>query len=153
MARAPQPELRLRITVVGPPAGVALRMQRGRFERSDAVSASGDALVFEFPVTVADAACTPPRFTGPFAQGPADERFVYINVGTSAGQHDSPWTRRIKVPLYSIAPELVAEALATDGAMLAAKISGIGRDGTPACATVKLLEPWAIATARSATAS
>jgi hypothetical protein len=145
MARAPQPELRLRITVVGPPAGVALRMQRGRFELADAVSASSDALVFEFPVTVADAACMPPRFTGAFAQGPADGRFVYINVGTSAGQHDSPWTRRIKVPLYSVTPELVAEALAKTGALLATRINGTGRDGTPACATVPLLAPWALA--------
>jgi hypothetical protein len=151
MARAPQPELRLRITVVTPPAGVAFRMQRGRFELADAVSASADELVFEFPVTVADAACTPPRFTGPLTQGPADGRFVYINVGTSAGQHESPWTRRIKVPLYSIAPELVAAALSTSGAVLETKINGIGRDGTPACATVRLLEPWALATARYAT--
>ena len=56
MPRAPLPELRLRITVVGPPAGVALRMQRGRAELADAVATSGDAMVFEFTVAVADAA-------------------------------------------------------------------------------------------------
>jgi hypothetical protein len=142
MPRASLPELRLRITVVGPPAGVALRMQRGRAELADAVASSADALVFEFPVAVADAAKTPPRFTGPFTQGPADGRFVYINVGTSAGQFGSPWTRRIKVPLYSITPALVSSALATPGALLETRISGTGRDGTPACATVPLLQPW-----------
>lgn len=45
--RAQHPELRLRITLIDPPAGVRFAMQRGRF--------------------------------------------VYINVGTSAGQCGSPW--------------------------------------------------------------
>jgi len=146
MPRASLPELRLRITVVDPPAGVALRMQRGRVELADAVASSADALVFEFSVAVADAAKSPPRFTGAFTQGPADGRFVYINVGTSAGQFGSPWTRRIKVPLYSITPALVASVLAAPGALLETRIQGKGRDGTPACATVPLLQPWTLAT-------
>jgi hypothetical protein len=141
----PAPELQLRLIVTDPPAGVALRMQRGRFELVDAVTADSHAMVFTFSVAVADAVATPPRFTGPFTQGPADRRFVYVNVGTAAGQHDSPWTRRIKVPLYSIAPALVAEALGRPGSLLSATIRGTGRDGTPACATVPLVAPWALA--------
>ena len=143
--RAQQPELRLRITMVEPPAGVAFKIQVGRFELAEPVVVCGDALVFEFVVSVADARCEPPRFVGPFTQGPADERFVYINVGSSAGQFGSPWTRRIKVPLYSISPALVAAAFATPGAVLATRIRGTGRDGSPACATVPLLAPWALA--------
>jgi len=141
--RAQQPELRLRITVIEPPAGVAFAMQRGRFELAEAVEANADALVFEFSVNVADASCEPPRLVGEFTQGPAAGRFVYINVGTSAGQRNSPWTRRIKVPLYSLTPALVAAALAAPGAVLETRIRGTGRDGTPACATVPLLMPWA----------
>ena len=132
--RAPHPELRLRITVIEPPPGVRLAMQRGRFDLADAVETRADALVFEFPVSVADASCTPPRLLGEFTQGPVTGRFVYINVGTSAGQFGSPWTRRIKVPLYSMTP--------APGTVLETRIRGIGRDGTPACATVPLLVPW-----------
>ena len=132
--RAQHPELRLRITVIEPPAGVRLAMQRGRFDLADAVETRADALVFEFPVSVADASCTPPRLLGEFTQGPVTGRFVYINVGTSAGQFGSPWTRRIKVPLYSMTP--------APGTVLETRIRGIGRDGTPACATVPLLVPW-----------
>ena len=132
--RAQHPELRLRITVIEPPAGVRLAMQRGRFDLADAVETRADALVFEFPVSVADATCAPPRLLGEFTQGPVTGRFVYINVGTSAGQFGSPWTRRIKVPLYSMTP--------APGTVLETRIRGIGRDGTPACATVPLLVPW-----------
>ena len=141
--RAQQPQLRLRITVLDLPAGVAFAMQRGRSELTAAVESRADALVFEFPVNVADASCEPPRFVGEFTQGPAAGRFVYINVGTSAGQRGSPWTRRIKVPLYSMTPALVAAAIAAPGTVLETRIRGTGRDGTPACATVPLLAPWA----------
>jgi len=141
--RAQQPELRLRITLVEPPAGVAFAMQLGRFELAEAVETRTDALVFEFPVSVADAKSDPPRLVGPFTQGPAAGRFVYINVGTSAGQRGSPWTRRIKVPLYSMTPALVNAAIAKPGTVLETRILGTGRDGTPACATVPLLAPWA----------
>jgi len=47
------------------------------------------------------------------------------------------------VPLYSLTPALVAAALAAPGAVLETRIRGTGRDGTPACATVPLLMPWA----------
>ena len=40
-----------------------------------------------------------PNFAGPFVQGPAGERFVYINIGTYAGQLNTPWSRRLKIPL------------------------------------------------------
>lgn len=141
--RAQHPELRLRITVIEPPPGVRFAMQRGRFDLAEAVDTRADALVFELPVSVADATCTPPRLLGEFTQGPVTGRFVYINVGTGAGQRGSPWTRRIKVPLYSMTSALIAAALAAPGTVLETRIRGIGRDGTPACATVTLLVPWA----------
>ena len=145
-ARAKYPELRLRITLENPPAGVRFAMQVGRCGLSEAVEARADALVFEFPVNVADANIAPPRLLGEFTQGPVTGRFVYINVGTCAGQVGSPWTRRIKVPLYSMSPELVAKAIAKPGTVLETRIKGTGRDGTPACATVPLLQPWSPAT-------
>jgi hypothetical protein len=85
-----------------------------------------------------------PNFTGPFAQGPPDGRFVYIDVGTCAGQHDTPWSRRMKIPLQGITWPLVRKALAKPGYRLTARIPGTGRDGGPSCATVRPLGDWEV---------
>jgi Family of unknown function (DUF5990) len=50
-----------------------------------------------------------PNFLGPFAQGSPRDRFVYVNAGTRAGQSNSRWDRRAKVPLGQITWELIEE--------------------------------------------
>ena len=139
------PELWLRITVVEPPPGVAFAMHREGHSLIAPTSISGRDLVFEFSMQVADAASQPPRLVGPFAKGPPKARFFYINVGTSAGQLGSPWTRRVKVPLFVLTPALVASALKDPSSLLQASIRGTGRDGSPACASVPLLSDWTLA--------
>jgi hypothetical protein len=141
--RTTKPIARIRITVIDPPPGVRFGVQRGRFEVADAQHSAGTPLVFEFYLTVGDAASEPVRFTGEFAQGPASARFVYINSGTLSGQAESPWTRRAKVPLSGVTPALLAEALAKD-LTLATEIAGRAKDGGPACASVKLLSGWTL---------
>jgi hypothetical protein len=132
-------ELPLRIRVVRPPAGVALGIQRGADEWLPPVSVSADAAVLEATVRVAaDGAGAPPRVLGALAHGPPRARFVYVTWGRRAGQPESPWDRRAKVPLAGITAPLVGEALATRGAVLEASIDGTGRDGGPACASVAL---------------
>jgi hypothetical protein len=138
----PKSLLPLRIIVVGPPAGVTFALQRGRDQLEPPVVATPDAVWFDFDVEVADAAANPPRLVGDFAQGPPGARFVYVNSGTMAGQTESCWTRRAKVPLASIDAELVHETLAHTGTVLQARVFGRSRDGGPACASVKLLEGW-----------
>jgi len=140
-----KPQLLLRIVVVDPPSGTTFALQQGRSELVAPVKATASSIVFEFPVFVADAASRPPRLTGGFAQGPPDSRFVYVNSGTMAGQADSCWTRRAKVPLTGISTTLLRSALAGNGRILGARISGRARDGGPACATVPLLAAWAVA--------
>lgn len=138
--------LRLRLTVVAPPNGVAFAMQRGHSELlAPAIQADG-SLVFDFQALVADLDSVPPRLTGEFTQGPPAVRFVYVNSGTCAGQADSPWTRRAKVPLFGIAATQIESALA-QSALLQASIRGTGKDGGPACASVPLLSNWSIAIA------
>jgi hypothetical protein len=140
-----KPRLLLRIVVVGPPKGTTFALQQGRSDLVAPVKVTAKSIVFEFPVSVADAASRPPRFTGGFAQGPPDSRFVYVNSGTMAGQADSCWTRRAKIPLTGISRTLLRSALARNGRILEARISGKARDGGPACATVSLLAGWAAA--------
>jgi hypothetical protein len=127
--------------VVDPVPGVTLRMQRGRDELVAPAKATAAEVSFDFTVRVADDARAP-NFLGPFAQGPKGGRFVYVNVGTCAGQLDSCWTRRIKVQLGGIDAKLVKSALAKPGSRLEARIAGRGKDGTPACATVPLVSDW-----------
>lgn len=137
-----KPQILLRVVVIDPPPGVVFALQRGRDDLVAPVHASAASIVFEFPVSVAVAASRPPRLAGEFAQGPPGGRFVYINSGTMAGQADSCWTRRAKVPLAGISRELLHSARTQAGQVLEARISGTADDGGPACATVPLLSGW-----------
>lgn len=134
-------ELALRIVVERPLAGVAYRVQRGRDALLEPRREPADALVFDFTVRAgAPRADGGPNFLGPYAQGRPDDRFVYVNTGTYAGEPGARWSRRAKVRLGGIGAELVEAALASPGAVLQARIEGIGRDGGPACASVGLLD-------------
>ena len=130
----------VRIIVDDPPPGVRFAVQRGRTELL--FSASTDILFFEFPLTVADLQSEPPRLTGPFAQGPPSKRFVYVNSGEMAGQSGSCWSRRAKVPVYTIARSVIGKAAADSGRLIEGRIHGRSKDGGPACATVKLENGW-----------
>jgi len=138
-------EVSLRIVVVDPPAGIRFAVQRGKNELLEPRSAKGE-LIFEFPIRVRnDGAEGSPNFLGPYAQGPRDARFVYVNSGTMAGEPASPWTRRAKIPLGGITWAMIGKAKA--GSVIEAKIAGTGRDGGPACATVPLLDRgWKVST-------
>ena len=132
-------ELPLRIVVLRPPQGVAFAVQRGRSELLPPSRASDEAVVFDLGVRVAHGKAGAPNLLGPFAQGTPADRFIYVNSGTSAGQLGSPWTRRAKVRTSGIDWSLVEETLATPGAVLEACIEGTGKDGSPCCASVKLV--------------
>jgi hypothetical protein len=90
---------------------------------------------------------------GPFAHGRPDDRFLYVNSGTSAGQAGSCWTRRAKVRLGGIGWELVDGALRDPRIVLEARLEGTGRDGGPACAGVALLDGVWRAVPRAAAAA
>src|SRR4051812_41986112 len=135
--------LPLRIVVEQPVPGVALALQRGASGAATLVGpthVSAEALAFDLEVLLDGSnAAGGPRLLGPFVQGPPTARFVYINVGASAGQIGSPWRRRAKVPLGAIDWQAI-EALAP-GERLTAHIASTARDGSPACATIPILSP------------
>ena len=133
-------ELRLRIAVLDPPAGVTFKVQRGNADLEPPSSVSSSAIVFDLSVRVDGVTRGGhPRFLGEYTQGPPDGRFIYVNSGTLAGQADSCFTRRAKVPLAGIPEALVERAVNTPGALLEARFQGRGRDGGPACASVSLV--------------
>jgi hypothetical protein len=144
-------EITIRIVVSSPPAGVDLGLQYGKgadYTTMQTQRSTGADLRFEFPVTVARMADgVTPNFLGPFAQGPVAGRFVYLDVGTCAGQVDSEWSRRIKVPLAGITADLIDDMTKRKGRLLEATIPGTAKDGGPSCATVKPVCGWAVAKA------
>lgn len=132
--------VRFRIILVDPPTGVDFGVQKGRGSHYETIhkqrSVAGSDLCFEFELEVQKG----PAFRGPLVQGTPDQRFVYLDIGTSAGQMDSPWTRRLKVPLTGITAEMIRE-----GAVLETRVPGTAKDGGPACATVKPFPGWRLA--------
>jgi hypothetical protein len=143
-------EVKFRIVVRKPPAGVAFGLQLGKSAANTIVQtqqSAGKDLRFEFALSAVtgDGSC-PPDFRGPAAQGRKGERFVYLCVGQYAGQVGSPWARRMKVPLVAISGELVELALGRPLSVLEAQVPGTARDGGPNAATVKPVEGWVFKT-------
>jgi hypothetical protein len=139
-------ELPLRIVLVAPPPGVDFGLQEGKGNDYKTIQKqrSKDAdLTFEFTLAVKDNREDGlPNFLGPLAQGPTKGRFIYIDIGKLAGQPDSCWERRIKVPLGGITWEMIEKASTDPKLILEARLPGTGNDGGPSCATVKPAEGW-----------
>ena len=139
-------ELPLRIIVIAPPKGVRFCLQSGKDQLVQPTLSTGADIPFDLTVRVKDPGNDqPPRFLGPFTQGPPDQRFIYVCSGTLAGQKDSPWTRRAKIPLAGISWPLIKSVLKRPATPLHATFQGTAKDGGPSCATVPLIGGWRIA--------
>lgn len=136
-------EIRLRVIVRKPPAGVAFAMQVGRDTLLAPTAATKARLTFETAATLRKATDGALKLGGPVVQGSGDKRFVYINSGQRAGQHNTYWDRRAKVMLTSVDAKLL-RACADMGGTLETEIDGVGADGGPCCATVPLVGGWRI---------
>ncbi len=134
-------EIVLRVRVVAPPKGILFCIQGKSGEFLQQTRSKGEDLLFDTVARVAGVLNgKPPGLLGRSVQGPAHGRFVYICSGTYAGETNTPWARRAKVPLAEITFELVMQGI-KKGA-LQATISGTGRDGGPACGSVPLIRGW-----------
>jgi hypothetical protein len=138
-------ELTLRIIVEKPPAGVDFGVQKGKGNAYETVQTQrfkGKDLSFEFMVRVKTGTNSTPNFLGPFVHGPTGERFVYLDIGTCAGQTDTAWSRRMKIPLKGISSDIVEHVLADTHSLLETRVAGTGKDGGPTCGTVKPFAGW-----------
>lgn len=126
----------LRLTIADPVPGVRYSLQKddAPFEP---VTAKDAPLSFDVPIRLSN----DNRFLGPFVrrEGP-QRRFVYIRIGTSAGDHAGAWSRRAKIDIHDIPPLLLDRA--REGQTLEAVLPGRGKDGSPACATVRPITSW-----------
>lgn len=126
----------LRLTVADPVPGVRYSLQKddAPFEP---VTATEAPLSFDVQIRLAD----DNRFLGPFVRREGKERrFIYIRIGQSAGDHATALNRRAKIDIHDVPPALLDQARA--GRRLEVVLPGRGKDGTPACATVRPVKGW-----------
>jgi hypothetical protein len=137
-------EITLRIVLEKPPAGVDFGVQKGHgndYETFQTQRSKDANLQFEFVVRVKEGKDGQPNFLGPFAQGPANARFVYLDIGTYAGQKNTPWSRRLKIPLTGITRQMIDKQEGS-AQTIEARVPGTGGDGGPTCGTVKRFDGW-----------
>jgi len=129
----------LRLIIDDPVPGVRYSLQKDDLPFEPRTADDGP-LAFEAAVTLHPDG----RLTGPFVrrEGSA-RRFIYIRIGTSAGDHASPWSRRAKIDIHDIPGPLLVP-----GAVLEVHLPGRGKDGSPACATVRPVASWRVAERR-----
>jgi len=133
-------ELNFTIILEKPPSGVDYALQEGggsNYKTIQTQRSTGRNLTFKFSARVREGKDGQPNFLGPFVQGPTDGRFVYLDIGTCAGQPNTPWSRRLKIPLRGITWEMIEKKKTFE-----TRVPGTGRDGSPTCATVKPFAGW-----------
>ena len=121
----------LRLTIEDPVPGVAYSLCNKENQAVGCQDAGDGPLSFDVSARVAEGR----RFLGDVVrtEGPV-RRFGYISIGTAAGDHASCWSRRAKINVHDIPPDLIAAA--EKGAVLEARLPGRGKKGDPACASV-----------------
>jgi hypothetical protein len=140
-------ELTLKIVLKNPPSGIDFGLQKGSgsvYETIQIQRSSDKNLEFEFPIIVKLNKDGVLNFLGVFVQGPPNQRFIYIDIGTYAGQKETGWSRRLKIPLTGINLNTIKELSTNSNKILEAKVPGTGRDNGPNCATVKPFTGWHI---------
>jgi len=123
----------LRLIIDDPVPGVRYSLQKDDMP-FEPRTAGESPLAFEVPVTLQGDG----RITGPFVRREGSvRRFIYIRIGTSAGDHAAAWSRRAKIDIHDI-----PKALLVPNARLEVHLPGRGKDGSPACATVRPVLGW-----------
>lgn len=141
------PFLNLKIILQNPPAGIDYGLQKGSGKHYEAIqvqtSLAAD-LVFNFAINVKGdkEKDSLPNLVGDFVQGPKGGRFVYIDIGLLAGQVNTCWERRLKVPLSGISWDMIQKIKTDKKLLLETRVAGKDKNGCPACATVKPFNGW-----------
>ncbi len=138
-------DITLQIILTKPTPGVIFGLQKGSGSNYETVQKQipgSNDLSFKLTIKVKGDKSKEklPKFSGSFVQGPGGNQFVYIDIGTYAGQSDSIWSRRLKIPLTGITWKEI-ESL-TSNSIFQTSVPGTGKDGGPNCATVKPFGGW-----------
>ncbi len=115
--------------------GVRLGIQKGTDVIED-VPADAEGVTFTAPLRVTrNPASGRPNFLGPFAQGTAGERFIYLCWGERRGGNWDGF-RRAKLHLSHLSWESIEKAI-EDGSTIEAVVNVTDAKGGPLCASVR----------------
>lgn len=137
--------INLCIILEKPPPNVVFGLQKGKgtgYQTIQKQTFVAQEMRFDLTVDIKSDADALPDFFGQCIHGVRNERFIYLNIGTSAGQLDSVWSRRLKIPLTGIKWAMIDETLAGTDLILETRVNGKGKDGSPNCGTVKPFGGW-----------
>jgi Family of unknown function (DUF5990) len=136
----PTQTLPLRIVVVEPPPRTMYALQLGRDQHVAPTTSEPSRVTFDFSVDVEEDSATGSfRLRGPAVQGPLRGRFVYLGVRWIVPSTGLSTGGRVKVTLENITPAQIRSVLSHASSALEAEFEGTGRNGLPACASVKLI--------------
>ncbi len=136
-------EITLEIVLQDPVDGAMYGLQKGKgsdYETVQAQLGKGHNLTFALVVSVKQAGGSGITLGGPFVQGSPGNRFIYIGIGSYAGQIGAPWNGRMKIPL----PEASFQYMILNGGEngWSCTVAGRTEDGKPVFATVKPFGGW-----------
>ena len=140
--------LSFRIIVEKPAPGIVYGLQKGSgttyetFQKQ--VSDSRD-LLFDIAIAIKKNKEGRMVLHGPFIHGPSHERFLYVDIGSYAGQENAPFSGRLKIPLPNNLDEFITKT--ANGGALVTRIPGTkGKEDRPNTGTVKPFEGWKVDT-------
>lgn len=126
----------LRLTIADPVPGLHYWRQDAKNQPHDIRLSTEAPLTFDMPVDLRPDG----KLGGTWVRREGKERrFVYIAIG-GAMPGLPVVSRRAKIDVHDLPANLLKP-----GAVIAATLPGRGKDGTPACATVRRLTPWTAA--------
>jgi hypothetical protein len=136
-------EISLKILLQNPADGTMYGLQKGKGSNYETVQAqlgNGPDLTFDFVVQVKQTNGPATSLAGPFVQGTPGSRFVYIVIGSYAGQIGAPWSGRMKIPLSEA--DFQSSILNGGEYYWSCIVPGRTEDGKPVFATVKPFGGW-----------
>jgi len=141
-------DVKLKIILISPPPGIDFGLQKGsgsNYETIQKQRSDSHDLCFELNVEVKGDRQKDqfPDFKGLFVQGPVNGRFIYIDIGSLAGQVEQlAW--RLKIPLAGVTWTMLDQFVANPAAYLETRVPGTHKNGGPNCATVKPFDGWSV---------
>jgi hypothetical protein len=106
--------LTFRVIVEKPVPGIVYGLQKGSgndYETLQKQLSDSRNLLFDFAIPLKKNKEGNIVLHGPFIQGPPHAKFLYLDIGSYAGQCNAPVSGRLKVPLTDITEELIGQAV------------------------------------------
>ena len=135
-----------RIILEQPVADITYGLQSGsghRYEvlQKQVAQSRARELIFEFALPVKRGNDGSFVWHGPIIQGPPKNRFLYLDIGSYAGQDNAPVSGRLKVPLPKLSDDII-RAIGNGGSFVTRISATKAKDGKHTMGTIKPFDGW-----------